>query len=151
MAWSPTTPQTYSSVSLDIGTKSFNHAPHQWCSGPRMMTQVWMWYPTIFWVFDEAWTTSDRQTMVWSPTTPQIWSPVTLVFGTMGLNHVPWWCRYVYHISLFYECDMRHGPCLTGVGHATYHCITSNYIPTCSDETLLVVLKRLNSVPSSVL
>jgi hypothetical protein len=32
--------QTYSAVTLDIGTKKLNHGPHQWCSGPRMVMQV---------------------------------------------------------------------------------------------------------------
>ena len=28
----PTTPQTWSAATLDIGTRSLNHSPHQWCS-----------------------------------------------------------------------------------------------------------------------
>ena len=47
MTWPQTTPQTCSAVTLVFGTKSLNHGPHQWCGGPRMMTQVWICYPTV--------------------------------------------------------------------------------------------------------
>ena len=33
----------YSAATLDIGTKSLNHDPRKWCSGSRMMMQVWIW------------------------------------------------------------------------------------------------------------
>ena len=35
---------------------------------------------------------------------------------------------YEYVIPLFYECSMRHVPCLTGMDHLTDHNITSKYI-----------------------
>ena len=53
--WPQTTPRTCSAVTLDIGTKIMKHGPHQWCSGPMMMMQVWICYPTILGV----WTASD--------------------------------------------------------------------------------------------
>ena len=99
--WPPTTHETYLAVTLVLGTKSFlNHGPHQWCSGVRMMTQVWICYPTISWVFIEAWTTSDRggsttrlQWDIQSHIATMTYSAVTLVFGIKSLNHVPHqWC-----------------------------------------------------------
>jgi len=45
--WPQTTPVTYSAVTLDNGNKSLNHVPHQCHSGPRMMIQLWICYPTV--------------------------------------------------------------------------------------------------------
>ena len=59
-AWSLTTVRTYSAVTLDVGTRSLNHRPHQWYSGLRMMVQIWICYRTILWVLCEVWTISDR-------------------------------------------------------------------------------------------
>ena len=58
--WPQTTPQTRSDVPLDIIPKSLNNDHHQWYSGLRMMTQVWICYPTISWMLYESWSTSDR-------------------------------------------------------------------------------------------
>ena len=60
MVWLPATPQTCSVVMSGFVTMSLNHGPHQWCSCPRMMTKVWICYPTVLWALHEAWTTSDR-------------------------------------------------------------------------------------------
>ena len=67
-AWPQNTPQIRLAVTLDIGIKSLNHIPHQWCSGPRMMIPVWTCYPTIILVLYKACTTSDRGG---SPNRPQ--------------------------------------------------------------------------------
>ena len=53
-AWPPTTPQTCSAVTLLFGTKSLNHGSCQWCSGPRMMIYVWIYYPTVLWVWSDS-------------------------------------------------------------------------------------------------
>ena len=40
-SWPPTTPRTYSAVTLCIGrTKSLHHDPYYWCSSARMMMYV---------------------------------------------------------------------------------------------------------------
>ena len=57
----PTTPRTCSAVTLFFwGGKSLYNVPHQWCSGPMKMTQVWICYPTVIWVLYKAWTTYGR-------------------------------------------------------------------------------------------
>ena len=60
--WPHTTLWIYSDVTLDVWTKSFlNHGPHQWCSSPRMMTQVWVCFLVIPWVWYESLTISGRE------------------------------------------------------------------------------------------
>ena len=134
--------QTHAVVILDIGrTKSLNHAPHQLCSGARMMTRVEIYYPTILWVLYEAWAMSDKLMLPHRPRhdlqlhhihaqlVPWILEPraswtVVLISGVVVQW---WWRRYWYGITLFYECYMRHGPGLTGVDHPTDHIMTINF------------------------
>ena len=56
--WPPTSHHTSSPVTQIFGTNNLNHAPHQWCSSPRMMVQVWICYPTVIWVVYDAFITS---------------------------------------------------------------------------------------------
>ena len=58
--WSTSSPQTFSDVTLVFRTMRLNHVPHQWCSGPRMMMQVWMCYFTVLWELYETCAISDR-------------------------------------------------------------------------------------------
>jgi len=54
-AWLPTTPPTYSTVTLDTGTKSLNHAQHQWCSFWHMRTQVMVFSSAVAIVVQGWW------------------------------------------------------------------------------------------------
>ena len=106
--------QTYSIVTLDIGTKRLNHVPHQWCSYPRVMMQAEVSYPTILWMLHEAWTMSDvigsshrqRQDLQLHPIhthlLPKIletraWT-MDLISGVVVQE---WWRRYGYAIQPF--------------------------------------------------
>ena len=138
------TPQTYSAIILDIRTKRSNRGPHQWCSGPRMKTQVCIYYATILWVWYEACTTSDRggsphtswHDLQLNPIHTQLLTCI-LEPRTKSLNHVSrQWCsdprmimQVLHAIPPLYECYVRHGPCLTGVGHPTDHDMTTNFTP----------------------
>ena len=125
-----TTPQTCSVVTLDIGRKSLNNYPHQWCSGPRTMTQVWIWYLTISWVLYVSWSMSTRsgspyrqlhdhkphprhdQLLPWKLET-RAWI-MDLISGVVVQR---WWYSYVYGIPPFHECYMTCEPYLTGMDH----------------------------------
>ena len=48
-SWPQTAPQICSAVTLVLGSKSLNHAPHQCCSGQRIMMHVLICYPTVPW------------------------------------------------------------------------------------------------------
>ena len=107
--WPPTTPQTCSAVTLNIGMKSLNHAPHQGCSssGPRMIIPGWIRYPTILcgiWGIGHIWQGwITLHTIPWPPTKPRSYSAVTLDIGrTKSLNHGPHqWCsgaRMMTHV-----------------------------------------------------
>ena len=143
-AWLPTTPQTCSAVTLDIGIKSFlNHGPHQWYSdsSPRMMIARWIWHPTILRVVYKAWTTSDRER---SPHWPHHYLKLHPIYTQLlpcilegprawttdlvsSIAVQGWWHSYIYTIPPFYECCMRHGPHLTGLDCLTDHSMISNY------------------------
>ena len=130
--WPHTTPWTYSAVTLDIRTRSFNNVPHQWYSGPSMMMQVWIWYCIIPWVLYGACTTSDRggsphrphhdhklhpgqtQLLPWILEESRISWTMLLVSDIVVQG---WWCRYGYDISSFHDCYMSYGPHLKGTDH----------------------------------
>ena len=119
-----------------------NHGPQQWCSGPRMMIKVWIWYPIIPWMLYEARTTSD---MLGSPSRqhhdPKLHPrhtqlvPWILEIGawTMALINGAvfqgWEYGYIYAIPLFCEYYMRHIPPLTGMDHPLDQTVTTNNTP----------------------
>ena len=100
---------------------NLNHGPHQWSSGLGMMPQAWIYYPTVWWVLYESWTTSDSrggsphipwhdhklntrhtQLLSWI-LEPRAWT-MDLISGVVVQW---WWGTYGYAIPLFYECYMR--------------------------------------------
>ena len=118
-----------------------NHGPHQWCSGPRMMVQIWIYNPTVYECYmrygpyltgvdyptDYGMTSNyfiHTQLLPWVLES-RAWT-IDLINGGVVQG---WWHRYWYTIPLFHECYMRNGSCLTWVGHLTRHDMTSNYSP----------------------
>jgi len=143
-AWPHTTHGTYPDVALVTGTKSLNHGPHQWCSGPRIMTLEWICHPTIWWVLYGSKTMSDRGRSPHRP--PHDYKlyprhaqilPWILKLGTWTMLHISsvvivnqgWWYLYGHAIPLLYECYMRQEPRLTGLDQQTDHDMTLNYTP----------------------
>ena len=140
--WPQTTPQTCSTVTLDIGTKSLNNDPHQWCSGPMIMMQVWIYYPTISWVLYQSWSTSARGGSPHKPHHDHTLHPrhaqllpwisewrAWIMVLISGIVVQEWWCRYEYTILPFHEFYMKHGPPLIGVDHPTDTHMSTNYTP----------------------
>ena len=138
--WPQTTPQIYSVVTLDIGAKRLNNDPHQWCSGPRTIAQIWIRYPTISCVLYESWSTSARGGSSHRPPNdhklhprhaqllPWILEPRSWII--ILISHVVvqgLWCRYGYGIPPFHVCYMSHEPYLAGVHQVLDSHITTNY------------------------
>ena len=147
---------TCSDVTVVFGKKSLNNVPHLWYSGVTLfMRVIWvmdhLWQDDgtsmdvishCLWVLYEAWTMSDRGE---SPHIPMNdlqlhpWHAQLLPWfsipGAWTMHLVStavvkgWWYMYVYAITLFHECCMMHGLCLTGMNHPTDHTMTSNYTP----------------------
>ena len=158
--WPPTAPQKWSDVTLVFGLKSLNHAPHQWCSDPRMMIHGWIYYPTVLWLLYDACTTSDSGE---SPHIPlnNLWlnpghaqlipwfldSRAWTVHLTSGEVVQGWGYMYGYAIPLFNGYYMKHEPCLTWVDHphATEWPQTTGW--TYSDVTLVFGPISLNHGP----
>ena len=122
-SWPTTTLHTNSAVTLDIAIKRLNHGPYTFCSGEKlmMMTQVWIWYPTVIWVLYETWTTSDRGGSPHRPhhdlelhprhahLLPWILEPRACSMHVIsGIVIQWWWCRYGYASPPLHEYDMRH-------------------------------------------
>ena len=120
-----------------------NSVPQQWCSEPRMMTHIWICYPTVWWRLYETLTMTDRGE---SPQRPHH----DLQLHPWHAQMLPWftkrrawtmyftscvvvqerWGRYEYATPLLDEYYIRHyGPCLTGVDLPKDHIMTSNYTP----------------------
>ena len=116
----------------DVGPKRKIHPPHQWYRCPMTVIYFWVCYPSILWVLYEAWATSDRggsphillndlqlhswhhQLLTWF-LVPRAWTMHLISYIVVQ----GWWYMYVYAPPLFYECYMRHGSRMTGVGHFT--------------------------------
>ena len=157
----PTIPQTCSTgVTPVFGTQSLNHVTHQWCSGPRIITKVLIYYPTVLLVVYEACTTYDR---VGSPHVPQYHlelhprhaqmlprileqkaRTIYLISGWVG----KWWLDILSHCFVSVILDMD---------HIQYMCMTTHTPAsppttpqTCSAVTLVFRTKTLNHVPPSV-
>ena len=53
-------PQAELSCYPGLQKKNLNNVPHQFCSGPRKMKQVWIWHSTVLWRLYKACTIFDR-------------------------------------------------------------------------------------------
>ena len=117
------------------------------------MIPIWTCYPTISWVYWEAWITSDRlesanrlvhdhqlhlrhaQPLPWILEL-RAWT-MHLISGVVVVIEW-WWWMDGYNMQPLYECYMRHGPHLIGMNHTTDHFnfMTFNYTQTYLAVTL---------------
>ena len=140
--WPSTMAQTCTAVILVVETNHSNQCTQTvvwWSKDDDIyMYMLCLCYTKVIWDMDyvfQGWITP--QIKAWSPTIPRTCSDATIVLGPKSLNHGPIsvvvvqgrWYMYVHAISLFYECYMRYGLCLTGMNHLTDHIMTSNYTP----------------------
>ena len=142
--WPSYTPQICSASTLVFITMSLNRIPHQWCSGPRMMIDVWYVISLFFKCYvryvpylegvghpiDHCITSNYTPAMIscYTDCGIQKLEPWT---SSIAVVVQWWWWRYGYGYatSLIYESYIRHGSYLTGVDRHTDHSMTSINTP----------------------